>query len=82
MRGRIERRERAALIDPFFSSKRETVAGLITEETDCRGGEGYCVSGNQRGPGDCARDVSFFNSVSKRGMVCSVQERWRENEEV
>lgn len=40
MRGRIEKRERAALIDPFFSSKRETVASLITEGTDCRRGRG------------------------------------------
>lgn len=37
--------------------------------------EGYCVSGNQRGPGNCARDVSFFNSVSKGGWVwCAVFE--------
>lgn len=72
MRGRIEKRERAALIDPFFSSKRETVASLITEGTER---EGYCVSGNQRGPGNCARDVLFFNSVSKGGWVwCAVFE--------
>lgn len=54
------------LLPPFF------VVGLITEGTDCRGGGGrgegvLCFCGDQRGPGNCARDVSFFNSVFQGG---------------
>lgn len=42
-----------------------------------------CFCGDQRGPGNCARDVSFFNSVFQGGegrgvgMACGVfRGRW------
>lgn len=50
-----------------------------------RGGGGgvLCFCGDQRGPGNCARDVSFFNSVFQGGegrgvgMACGVfRGRW------
>lgn len=76
MRGRIERRERAAaaLIDrvdlpppppsPLFCGRLNNRGNRLS-----RGREGgvLCFCGDQRGPGNCARDVSFFNSVFQEG---------------
>lgn len=65
---------------PLFFVECETVAGLITEGTDCRGGGGSIVFLETSVDLEIARETSRFLIPFPKGDGCGIRGKWENGE--